>query len=1041
MANTFVKKGVTAPRNPPIDADGVQELRASEDGALHLLNPDGSHTQASVTPAQLSQALAENPKSAATIVQDTNNRMLSDAQIQLFTASVQGRVPKGGWNVATNSPSVVATLVSVGDSLIVTTAGSSSVPTGSTIAYELGDQLVKTTAGIIVDKAAKLPGDKTVTPAKTTFVGPGKNLFNKADPGNVALKYISSLDGLPNTHASYTASHYIEVVVGQWYRPTFKNQLAFYNSAKVYVSGLDSGRTNTQFQVPTDVAYVRLSVDNINTFQLEIGQVATAYAAFIPKLAGVQVDATDVILADDKQFVTLTEKTAFAAKLGPDAVVTGLGKNLFNKANGKDGFYLNLGVETANAAYGYGQDYIAVSAGLTYTAWGGTQGARFITYYNSSKVYVSSVTSTTKTFTIPDGIAFMRCTYFVGEKATFQVEQNSTNTAYEAFQLILKQLAGADVKMAAADLVQDTTHRLVTDAKQAIWDGKVDGSAVVAIPSKNLFDLSKGTDGYTLNTDGSLQANASYGYSDYIPVIPAAVYTGTGAASVMRRIHYYNSSKVFQSFVDNPTNPVTIPAGIAFTRVSYYVSEKATFQFELGTVRTAYAAFTPTLESVAGAKVPTNTSSANIVLPAKLYAVVGKEFNLYYDSFTLLGEYGSGTPNFLFEIICSKGQMSYRSFRFTPASGDVGSYLFTFNLLDGKGNIIETASSQLVVVAAANPASVKHVLHFGDSTIDEGTTSQTLQANLQAIGGNVPVFHGQHHPAPYKNEARTGRMFANFAGAAGSTAYKFFVSGVPTNLDLTNIRNTYYYHGTSGNQVLLSERWNIAGDGTGWIIGYYFSAFTMPVSFPTTLVASIAPGFPSTITVTSAQTLSNFSIFKDSDGVGALNISFYRQTVLGMASGTKFDAVAIDLGLNDVSTGSVLTDAQATAIIDNAKLLVAAFLADNAACKIVISLPKSHSSDFFITSRKQSVYRISIHKLRKALIATFDFNATYPNVFISQSGYSIDRFYGYPNAAQAPAARISTPTFLGTTDDVHPNTGGYQQVADGLTGCFLTVLQ
>jgi hypothetical protein len=96
--------------------------------------------------------------------------------------------------------------------------------------------------------------------------------------------------------------------------------------------------------------------------------------------------------------------------------------------------------------------------------------------------------------------------------------------------------------------------------------------------------------------------------------------------------------------------------------------------------------------------------------------------------------------------------------------------------------------------------------------------------------------------------------------------------------------------------------------------------------------------------------------------------------------------VRFDLGLNDVSTGAVLTDAQATAIIDNAKLLIAAFLADNAVCKIIICLPKSHSSDFFITSRRQSVYRVSIHKLRKALLAAFDFNAGFPKRFYQSVG-------------------------------------------------------
>lgn len=426
-----------------------------------------------------------------------------------------------------------------------------------------------------------------------------------------------------------------------------------------------------------------------------------------------------------------------------------------------------------------------------------------------------------------------------------------------------------------------------------------------------------------------------------------------------------------------------------------------------------------------------------------MYAVVGREFNLYYDAFTLLPEYGPGTPNLLFNIICSKGSMAYRSYRFTLTSADISSYPFTYQYFDNKGTLIETVTSTLVVVAAANPGTVKNVLEFGDSTIDEGTVTKTLQENLAAIGGNVPLFFGQHHPGPFKNEARTGRAYANFAGAAGTVAYKFYLTGVPTNWDLSNIRNTYYWRGTSANTILMSERWKINPDGTGWAIGYYFSPFTLPSTLPATLTASNAPGFPATLNVTGAEVLNNFSIFKNAEGVGTLDIGYYRTDVLGMAASAKFHAVHVDLGINDVSTGALLTDAQATAIIDNAKLLIAAFLADNASCRIVISLPKSCTSDYFDTTRRHGIFRFNIHKLRKYLLAAFDGNASYPNVLISQNGYSVDRYYGYPQKTDIPiAARMASLStkLIGTTDDVHPRPEGSMQSADGLTGCMLYAL-
>lgn len=431
-----------------------------------------------------------------------------------------------------------------------------------------------------------------------------------------------------------------------------------------------------------------------------------------------------------------------------------------------------------------------------------------------------------------------------------------------------------------------------------------------------------------------------------------------------------------------------------------------------------------------------------IVLPAKLYAVVGKEFNLYYDAFTLLPEYGAGTPNVLFDVVCSKGLMDRRSFRFTPVVGDVGSYAFTFKILNSHGEIIQQATSTLVVVAAVNPGGIKRVLDIGDSTKDDtGEVTRVLQENLAAIGGNVPVFYGTHQADPFHNEARTGRTFGAFAN--GATSYRFNFSGVPTGLNLTNLRGIKYYHNTADNDILLIDRWVVNPDGTGYAVGYAIESFTFPVTFPATMTKGFAPaGFPTTINVTSIDMLTNYSIFKNvgvnGEGTGTLDISYYRQNVLGLGATDYFNCVSIDLGLNDINAGGQ-SAAQITTIVNNAETLITAFLADNPACKIVLSLPKSRSSDLSASSRKNALQRIGIHDLRAGLIERFD-NAGHPNVIISQSGYAMDRFYGYPTTDVQPAARITDITFVGSNNDVHPAARGYAQVADGMTGALLIAL-
>jgi len=695
---------------------------------------------------------------------------------------------------------------------------------------------------------------------------------------------------------------------------------------------------------------------------------------------------------------------------------------------------------------------------------------------------------------IPEGIAYIKASYYAARKNSFQFEKSATPTVFEAYYpgRILSIQGNVIGVSSPSAIIQDSTHRFVTDAEKVIWNnknaseviqsvdrqfisttdrtnwnGKVSTSEVGFATSKNLFDVSMGTDGFYLNSNGSTSTNAIYGYSDFIQVLPGEIWTASDGVNKARMINFYNLSKVNQPslYIDNPTNPITIPTGAAFVRVTYYVARKATFQFEKSSIPTTYTSYGKVLTSVQGAlvkpiaadllqdethrlitdseRISWNSKTnytANAVLPSKMHAIVGREFNLYYDAFTLFPEYGAGQPNFLFDIDCAKGVIGYRSFRITPVASDVGEYPFTFKLLDQNGAVIETISSALVIVPAVNPSSIKYVLHDGDSTIDEGSSTKTLQENLAALGGNVPIFLGQHQPAPYKNEARTGRTYG--AHAVGSTAYKFYVTGLNPALDISNIRQAYYTHGNTNNMVLLSERWKINPDGTGWVIGYYFSAFTMPTAFPTVLngtSASTSAGFPATLNVTGGETLSGFSIFKDSDGIGALNIEYYRTQVLGLPTTTKIDLAILDFGINDV--GNIInSDSAIAGIVNNAKILANAFIADNALGKVVVCLPKSRSSDYYVTTRKHSNFRISIHKLRKKLIETFDFKPEFPNVFVSQSGYAVDRFYGYPNSAKAPASRIATPTFLGTTDDVHPALGGYQQHADGLTGAVLMAL-
>ena len=423
------------------------------------------------------------------------------------------------------------------------------------------------------------------------------------------------------------------------------------------------------------------------------------------------------------------------------------------------------------------------------------------------------------------------------------------------------------------------------------------------------------------------------------------------------------------------------------------------------------------------------SSVHNAFLPPKIYATVGLELNLYYDTFILCPEYGSGHPTFMFDIDCAKGLMDKRSFRFTPTIDDIGEYDFTLKMLNNNSETVKTYTSKLIVVPSECPAKEMQVVMLGDSTWDNqvGEITRQLQSNLAECSGTTPIFLGTHQSVPAKNEARTGKTYNHFAN--GDVAHKFYFDGVDPNLDLSNINKLRdYYYNTKDNAILMLHRWVINPDGTGYAIGYHWDSFTPPSSFPATLTPTNSAN--PVLNVTRYERLNSYSILKDNEGEGNLSFSYYRTEILGLASEQKIDVLITGCGINDLS-GTLFTDNQIANVVNNTQKLIDNFLEDNPNGKVILCLPKSRNSDLRKTTR--DMLRYNIFNYSKKLIETFTDNS---GVIISQGGLGVDRFYGYPLIELKVANRF-TETQLTVNDDVHPRLEGSRQEADSVTGSVL----
>lgn len=105
----------------------------------------------------------------------------------------------------------------------------------------------------------------------------GKNLFNK--DAVVTGKYPNYANGNLSTESSFSASEFIPIEPNKDYIKSDSQQLTFYDSSKIFISGLPSAQT---FTTPENAHFLRLAISNtkLSTYQLEEGTVLTEYEEY-----------------------------------------------------------------------------------------------------------------------------------------------------------------------------------------------------------------------------------------------------------------------------------------------------------------------------------------------------------------------------------------------------------------------------------------------------------------------------------------------------------------------------------------------------------------------------------------------------------------------------------------------------------------------------------------------------------------------------------------------------------------------------------------
>lgn len=241
--------------------------------------------------------------------------------------------------------------------------------------------------------------------------------------------------------------------------------------------------------------------------------------------------------------------------------VTTKGKNLLNKSTVLENKYCNVNGVISDYNGRYVTDYIPVEVGkivtssyLNVATHVQTQAAySAICCYDSAKTVVSGGNINQQTFTVPDGVAFVRITFasnMYAYNGMVELTDDGVPTAYEPYTADSVSLS-EDITIQPGQVI-GLESRLTTDESN-ITSIKNDLEGI--LDTDIIFDQS----GF-IRYDGALIANNAYISTDYVDITVNGTFVKYKYRLRMfanTKIAYYNDSKVFISAI-SPSESSTL---------------------------------------------------------------------------------------------------------------------------------------------------------------------------------------------------------------------------------------------------------------------------------------------------------------------------------------------------------------------------------------------------------------------------------------------------------------------------------------------------
>lgn len=434
-------------------------------------------------------------------------------------------------------------------------------------------------------------------------------------------------------------------------------------------------------------------------------------------------------------------------------------------------------------------------------------------------------------------------------------------------------------------------------------------------------------------------------------------------------------------------------------------------------------------------------NNRTLCCPDKYYAIVGKEFNIYYDSVIQALDNGILSPFGIYvDIECPDLQngaavIGVRKDRMWQINGNkltdsyIGDHDMWISAWDNVGKLIDRKKAILTVSPNSQLSTNKRILCIGDSLTANGPIVATCGSHFKDLGGIQPIFIGQRSTSGYKHEGYPGYTFESFTEDASNYAYTIFDVPQGTNVSIGD------KYSTNNTNFEIEDIRTEGLDNALRLRCRSASGSDIPPSVGVLTKISGQSTSDESVNYTAVEKESG-NPFWDSD-TGANNFTKYREK-MGMGS-SKFDIVVIMLGTNDC-IGNIRTNVQST--VDAAVKLIDSILADagDYHTKIIIQMTPPDASSISSwqvypdssgsASGKKMGFWHNLWNLRALLYNEFTKDKWSGKVYIGQAALGIDRYYGYPYTMVESSSRINIKEVF-HDNSVHPNLQGYQQLGDG----------